>query len=329
MRGKAPLRVRVLGNQGGGLDWDTVSTEELLAFRAASNRKRSSKLARLVTGFPDRQARITECTLRLSGRSLTTRVHRPEGADSSLPLVVQFHGGGFAVGTAVQNDWLNSRLAVRCPAVVVSVEYRLAPEHPLPAPVEDADEALTTVIRDAGEWGVDAARVAVMGESAGGTLAALAAIHARDAGLALRAQVLLYPCVDWTDSMFDYPSIADNAENPTLPLPVLRAYRRFCLPPALDARTVSPLAHSDLGGLAPALVQTAQLDPVEDHGRAYADRLRAEGTDVTLTRYPNATHGFLSAPGLVGAARRAGPEVIDFLRSHLRVPARRPEADRR
>ena len=141
-----------------------------------------------------------------------------------------------------------------------------------------------------------------MGESAGGMIAALIALRARENGPALRAQVLNYPSTDWTDSLTDYPSIAENADNPVLSLSRLRASHRLSTPPAFDSRAVSPLMFDTLAGLPPALIVTGGRDPVSDHGRRYAERLRADGTDARSSRYPNASHVFLSTP-----ARRPMP----------------------
>ena len=141
--------------------------------------------------------------------------------------MLHVHGGGF-VGTAVQSDWVNSHLAARLPAVVVSVEHRLvAPDSPLSAAVDDGWDVLRHVVRHAAQWGVDPARVAVFGESAGAMVTALAAIRAREAGLALRAQVLVNPCVDLTATTFDYASMTEHADSPTLTVPQMRA-----VPPA-------------------------------------------------------------------------------------------------
>lgn len=314
MKGKAPLRTRILKD---GQDWAGMTGEQLIAARAKADRMASSRAAWIVAGRPDRRARIEEGAVDLPGRRLKLRVHRPKGSDRRLPLVVSFHGGGFIGGTAAQNDWINSHLAARCPAVVVSVEYRLAPEHPLPQPVEDGYDTLVRLVEDAAGWGVDPAAVAVMGESAGGMMAALIALRARKDGPPLRAQVLNYPSTDWTETATDYPSITENADNPTLSLSRLHAARRLSLPPDLDPHTVSPLKTGDLAGLPPALVVTAALDPVSDHGSRYTERLRADGAEARLSCYPKAVHSFLSIPGLVPAARPARREILAFLRGHL------------
>jgi acetyl esterase len=313
---RVPLGTRLLKDAN---DWEAMSDEQVIAAREKQIRLASSPVARLVTGRPDRRARITTTPIELPGRRLTLRVHRPSTAGGALPLIVSFHGGGFIGGTAAQNDWLNSHLAAHCPAVVVSVEYRLAPEHRLPAPVDDGYETVERIVEDAEAWGVDPTAVAVMGESAGGTIAALIALRARKDGPALRAQVLNYPATDWTDTATDYPSMTENADNPTLPLSRLRAARKLSLSPDLDPASVSPLKFDDLSGLPPTLVIGAAVDPVLDHGRAYAERLREYGNDARFTSYPRATHTFLSTPGLVPAAKPARREILEFLRRHLRT----------
>jgi acetyl esterase len=314
MRGKAPWRTRILRD---ARDWESMTDDQVIAAREEANRVASSRVARIFTGMPDRRARIEEATIDLPGRSLMLRVHRPRKLDRKLPLVVSFHGGGFIGGTAAQNDWLNSHLAARCPALVVAVEYRLAPQHPLPQPIEDGYDTLVRLVDDATSWGIDPAVVAVMGESAGGTIAALVALRARTDGPRLRAQVLNYPSTDWTETMADYPSIEANADNPGLTLSRMRAARKLSVPSTLDPRSVSPVKFENLAGLPSTLVVTAALDPVADHGSRYVDRLREDGTDARLTCCPRATHGFLSTPGLVPAARPARREILAFLRGHL------------
>jgi acetyl esterase len=319
MRGKAPLRTRILRDTQ---DWEAMTDDQVIAAREKATRAASSPAARFVTGLPDRRAHIEETTIDLPGRRLALRVHRPKKAGRTLPLIVSFHGGGFIAGTAAQNDWLNSHLAARCPAVVVSVEYRLAPQHPLPQPVEDGYDTLARLVQQAAGWGIDPGAVAVMGESAGGTIAALLALRTRKDGPPLRAQVLNYPSTDWTETMADYPSIAQHADNGTLSLSRWRTGRRLSVPPALDPRTVSPVKFENLAGLPPTLVVTAALDPLADQGRRYVERLCEDGTDARLSCYPRATHTFLSTPNLVPAARPARREILAFLRDRLH-PARR------
>ncbi len=317
---RPPLSIRLLHALRKEPDWLTMPAEALDAFRDAENRRRASGLARVITGFPDRRAAIGWQQLALPDRVLRVRVYRPSprrGGSTSLPLVLHVHGGGF-VGTAVQSDWVNSHLAGRLPAVVVSVEHRLlAPGISMSAAVDDGWDALHHVVQDAAHWGVDPARVAVFGESAGSVVAALAAIRARDCDLMLRAQVLVNPCVDLTSTAFDYASMSEHATSPTLTVTQMELLRRLAVPEGTDPRAVSPLFADDLSGLAPTLVVVPTLDPLADHGRTYAERLRKAGTPTRLTEHSGATHGFLSMPGVVPHARPARTEITDFLRDRL------------
>ncbi|MCX4831537.1 alpha/beta hydrolase [Streptomyces sp. NBC_01016] len=305
-------------------DFSAITNEELIAYREAENRFRASRAARVVLGEPDPDAVVDWRNVALPGRDLPVRVYRPAatrdaeaGGRVDLPLVIHVHGGGF-VGTAAQCDWANSHLAARLPAVVVSVEHRLvAQDSTLPHAADDGWDVLRHVVRNAGQWGVDPARTAVFGESFGGLISALSAIRAREAGLRLRAQVLVNPAVDVTDTMEDHSSTAEYAYSPTRALPLLRFLRRLSVPPGIDARAYSPLYADDLGGLAPALVVVPTQDAVADHGRRYAERLREAGTPVRLTEYPGAKHAFLSLPGMEPQAEAARTEIREFLGAAL------------
>lgn len=299
-------------------DWPAMSAEELAAYRDAENRFRASDAARALTGAPDPGAVIGWREVALPGRDLPVRVYRPAGhAGGDLPLVLHVHGGGF-VGTAVQSDWVNSHLAAHLPAVVVSVEHRLLDQAtPLAAAVADGWDVLQHVVRDAERWGVDPARTVVFGESCGGLICALAAIRASRSGPRLAAQVLVNPAVDATETMLDHPSATAYARTPSLSVPVLKLFRRLGVPPGTDPRTVSPLYAGDLDALAPALVVVPTHDPLADHGRRYAERLRAAGTPTRLSEYPGAGHAFLSTPGLAPQAEAAKTEILAFLRAAL------------
>jgi acetyl esterase len=314
---RPPWGIRVLSALGKEPDWDAMTAERLADLRAAENRKRASKVARVVTGCPDREAGIRWDQVVFRDRTVPVRVYRPVGGGGGLPLVLHVHGGGF-VGTAVQSDWVNSHLAARLPAVVVSVEHRLlAPGTALPAAVADGWDVLRHVLD---HWDVDPARTAVFGESFGGLVAASVAVLARDAGVPLRAQVLVNPALDVSETGFDHPSVAEHATSPTLTLGAMRLLRRLAAPPGVDPVPLSPLRAEDLGGLAPALVVVPTVDPIADHGRRYAERLAAAGTPARLTEHFGATHAFLSMSGLVPHAKAARAEVVDFLRGHLRAP---------
>ncbi len=246
---------------------------------------------------------------------------------SGAPVVVNLHGGGWVLGNLQQSEWSCSTLAARLGAVVVSVDYRLAPEHPAPAGFDDCWAVVRHLSRDASEVGGDATRVAVTGDSAGGNLAALVAIAHRDALRAggpdapaapLRHQALVYPAVDLTLAS---PSIHARPHAPVLPR---RNIDRFLehyltgshLGPADPA--VSPL-HADLEDVAPALVITADNDPLEDDGERYADALRAAGVPVRYTRYERVPHGFLTFPGAAPAARQALAELVQELGARARL----------
>lgn len=305
-------------------DFATLTSEELITWRNAENLFRMSDAAREILGAADPAATIEWQTVPLPGRDLPVRVYRPapERADDAaghtrLPLVLHVHGGGF-VGTAAQCDWTNSHLAARLPATVVSVEHRLLdPDTPLSAAVDDGWDVLQRVLQDSDHWGIDPTRIAVFGESFGALISALTAIRAAQTGLRLRAQVLVNPAVDVTETMLDYSSVAQYADTPTLAMPQLRLIQRLAGSPRTDPCDLSPLYADELSGLAPALVLVPTADPLADHGRRYAHRLRTAGTTTQLTEYPDAPHAFLTLPGVVTQAEAARAEISDFLRASL------------
>lgn len=214
---RLPRGVRLLHALQKEPDWPAMTATELASYREKANRLASSRLARVITGRPDRGAEIGWEKVSVADRVVPVRVYRPSptgAAEAALPLVLQVHGGGFA-GTAAQCDWMNSHLAVRLPAVVVSVEHRLlAWGSPMLAAVDDGWDVQCHVIEYADRWGIDPARAAVAGESGGALIAALAAVRAGSCGLPLRAQVLTNPVCDLTGTMLDYASISRHADGP-------------------------------------------------------------------------------------------------------------------
>ncbi|GAA1688148.1 alpha/beta hydrolase [Glycomyces endophyticus] len=322
MSEKPHLGVRLLVKDA--TDWDSIDTAGIVAMRAKAEKLLASPLLRFVTKRPDAGARIEECHLDLPGRRLRLRAFVPERAEGPRPLVLSFHGGGFIGGSPEQNDWVNSGMSAALGAVVVGVDYRLAPEHPLPAPVEDGVDALEALARDPFGWGVDPERIAVFGESAGGTIAALLALRSREEGPRVRAQVLVYPGTDWSATATEYPSMERNGRNPGLSVERFRKCADLALAPGDDGEVYSPAKFAGLADAPPALVVVGGLDAALDHGRRYVERLEEAGSAARIIVHPRATHGYVSTPGLVPAARPAREAIVAFLAERLAVePARR------
>ena len=256
---------------------------------------------------------LTDATAAGAAGPVPVRTYRPAGPSAERPpVVLNFHGGGWAVGSLDGADWLCSSVAATVGAVVVSVAYRLAPGHRWPAAAEDCYAALVDVVARAAELGVDPARVAVMGDSAGGNLAAVVSLMARDrSGPAIASQALLYPATDLTLSS---PSIERNAHAPVLTAGDCRAFRDHYLG-GQDPRHpyASPLFASDHRGLPPALVQVAEHDPIRDDGLRYAAALREAGVAVRTTTYVGMPHGYLSFPRLCRSAPQALHELCTEL----------------
>jgi acetyl esterase/lipase len=249
--------------------------------------------------------------------SVAARVYRPVHATEELPVVVDFHGGGWALGNPSTSAWRCSEVAAAARVVVVSVDYRKAPQHPHPAAVEDCLDAVGWVARSAGDIGGRGDRLAVMGASAGGNLAAVVSRLARDAGgPPIRHQVLVYPS---TDATLSSRSVEEKRDAPVLPRSHIETYLAHYLSGGSDPRdpTVSPLLADDLTGLPEALVIVAEHDPLVDEGRAYAERLAAAGVPVRLTEYVGMVHGFLSFPGAARSAPQAVAEIAQELRRTL------------
>jgi acetyl esterase len=243
---------------------------------------------------------------------IPVRVYAPESAEP-LPIIAYFHGGGWVFMGIETHDWICRRLANACSAVVVSVEYRLAPEHKFPAGLDDC-MAVTTWLAENGEvLGGDPARLAVAGDSAGGNLAAAVALASRaDDGPRLAAQVLVYPA---TDAACATPSIVQNAEGYLLTAEAMRWFWEQYLGPGGDSDDgyASVLRHPDLAGLPPTLVITAEYDPLRDEGEAYGEHLAQAGVEVSTRRFDGMIHGFLGMDELVPEANEAMDEITKFL----------------
>ncbi len=248
------------------------------------------------------------------------RVYRPPTADgTTLPVVVFIHGGGWSVGDLDTYDGIARDHAVRAHAVVVSVEYRLAPEHPFPAAVDDAWAATQWVAAHAAELGADPDRLAVAGDSAGGNLSAVMAQLARDAGgPAIRFQLLWYPATTGDTSL---PSFKENADAPILDLAAVKGFTKWYVSKDVDLTnppaTLLPARAESLADLPPAYIATAGHDPLRDDGARYAELLRAAGVPVELHVAETLVHGYLGYVGVVPAATEASERALAALRAAL------------
>lgn len=254
------------------------------------------------------------------GYEIPLRIYRPRAirdAQSDVPVIVFFHGGGWVLGNVVNYDPLCTHLATEVGAVVVSVDYRLAPEHPAPTAAHDAVDATTWIAAQSDVLRADAHRLAVCGDSAGANLAAVVAQAVRDGGADwIRHQALLYPATDLTMAS---PSIDEHAHAPILTRTSILAFREHYVPDRdWENPIVSPL-FGRLEGLPPALVQTADLDPIRDDGTRYAVALRSAGVETRHTNYLKVPHGFASFPGASAAGPQQRWELVSELRRHLGV----------
>ncbi len=249
------------------------------------------------------------------------RVYRPAVSPTS-PTVVYLHGGGFVIGDLDTHDIPVRILATDLGAVTVSVDYGLAPEHPFPEGVDDSWSAFTDVVARIGDFGGDPTRLVVAGDSAGANLAAVTAVRARDAGIALAAQLLVYPTVDPGG---DYRSRTENADGYFLTARDMDWFFQHYTGVAADspeARAlvadprVAPLHTPNLAGVAPAVIATAEYDPLRDEGIAYAAALEADGVQVWTRTYPGLIHGFYGTP--LPAALQATHEIDAVVAALLR-----------
>jgi acetyl esterase len=246
-----------------------------------------------------------------SGATILARLYRPlahgmheAAAPADRPLIAFFHGGGWVFGTVDTHDGVCRAVANAAGTVVASIGFRPAPEHPFPAPLDDAVEAIRWLFERGRSWGDGNGRLAVAGDSSGGNLAAAAALRLRDeGGPPLDAQILLYPLLDPTMSS---ASIEEHADDPFLSKDEVAWYWDQYVGPNQEARWdpyAAPSRAADLSGLPPALVVTAENDPLRDEGESYARRLMESGVVTTAVRVPGMVHGFVSMGGVLGEAR--------------------------
>ncbi|HEX7095791.1 MAG TPA: alpha/beta hydrolase [Acidimicrobiales bacterium] len=253
--------------------------------------------------------------------AIPVRVYTPDSTDSApRGVLVYFHGGGFVAGSIASHDGTVRELAAGAGCIAVSVEYRLAPEHPYPAAFEDCVAALDWVFANAPEIGGDPARVAIGGDSAGGNLCAAVALHNRDrGGPKLAFQLLVYPVID---PACDTSSMHDNGTGFMLRADAMRwMWEVYAGSAGVDENDpyLCPVAAKDLSGLPPTLVITAELDPLRDEGEAYARRLQEAGVPTRMSRYDGQIHGFFSMYALAPQARVAADEAARALREALQA----------
>ena len=299
----------------GGPPMEQMTPQELRADRAA----KADAMAAL--GGPLQEvARVEDRTIPGPAQVIPIRVYWPE-AGKNLPALVYYHGGGWVIGNIDGSDRTCRALANASGCVIVSVDYRLAPEHKFPAAVEDADAALRYVADHAREFDIDPYRIAAGGDSAGGNLAAVACLMARDrGGPNIAFQLLVYPVVDYDDNR---PSLQQFAQGYFLTRPMVDYFWGHYLDTPADGRNphASPIKAESLAGLPPAMVITAECDPIRDQGEAYAERLREAGVPVSTKRYEGAIHVFFNLAGVVDLGKQAIQDAGAALRAALRTGA--------
>lgn len=248
------------------------------------------------------------------GHALPARLYAP--TDGVLPVLMFFHGGGFTVGSIATHDILCRVLSEKSGCAVVSLDYRLAPEHKFPTASNDAWDALRHLAESAAQFGIDGSRIAVGGDSAGGTLAAVCAILARDAGLPLVLQMLIYP---GTTSHQDTASHLRFAKGPLLGEALISYFFDQYVTSKADRDDwrFAPLNAEDIDGVAPAWIGLAECDPVVDEGIAYADKLRASGVPVELEIYRGVIHEFVKMGRAIPEALQAHEDAARALKEAL------------
>ena len=285
------------------LDLAERSTRPLLeSLDPPAARLQYAEMVAAASGEPPAGVLTEESTIPGPDGELPTRLYRPQGAKGPLPILIFFHGGGYVIGDRDTHDIPCRQLCLGAACLVVSVDYRLAPEHPFPAPVDDAWAATRWVVDHARELGGDPACVAVGGDSAGGNLAAIVChLAKREGSPKLAYQLLIYPGTDLTGSL---PSHKALGQGYRLTTELLDWFMKHYFSDGGDRGQLiaSPLFADDFADLPPAFILTAGYDPLKDEGSAYADKLRAAGVEAEFVEYGGMIHGFITMGGLIDAA---------------------------
>ena len=328
------LQVRLSGRPPIMLDGDTLAPEVQLGLAMlerrneprpetqtpAEARRRRRQLMEIYAGKPTAVGSVADLELD-TAPPLRGRHYAPAEMGGPHPVLVYYHGGGFTYGDLDTHDAVCRILCRHSGAHVLAIDYRLAPEHPFPAAVDDARAALAWAYANAADLGADPHRIGVAGDSAGGNLAAVVAqLAAHDGGPAPVLQVLIYPVTDFSErrpsrQLFSEGFLLTDAEMDWFEANYLGAGSSHQSDPR-----ASPLLAADLAGLAPALVVTAAFDPLRDEGEAYARALGNAGTPATLRRIPGFVHGFISAAGVSRSSRDVLVEIAGATRAMFAAP---------
>jgi acetyl esterase len=324
-------KVRLSGRPPVEIDGDTLDPGTQLALAMLERRREPPpetlppaqarvnrrKLSAVYAGRPIQVGAVTDLQLQIDGAGpLRARHYAPQELGDPHPLLVYYHGGGFTYGDLDTHDGVCRVLCRHAGAHLLAIDYRLAPEHPFPAAVEDARTALRWACEHAADLGADPRRIGVGGDSAGGNLAAVVSqLAARDGGPSPILQLLIYPVTDFTRrrrsrELFGEGFLLRNSEMDWFEDNYFGSERAHVADPR-----ASPLLAEDLSGLAPAFVVTAAFDPLRDEGEDYAAALRDAGTRVTLRRFPGFIHAFTAAVGVSRTSRDAVIEIAGVTRA--------------
>ena len=274
---------------------------------------RTNMLARPRAPGPD-VAKVEDRAIPSGGVQIPVRIYTPAGS-GPFPVLAWYHGGGWVLGNLETADGTARHLAVAAGCVVVSVDYRLAPEAKFPLPFNDCYAATEWIVQNAASLNVDPARLAVGGDSAGGNLAAAVCLRAKEqGGLDVAFQLLVYPV---TSVAYGTCSYVQNANGYLLTMAAMKWFWNHYLSSEADAANpyAAPMAAKDLSGLPPALVITAEFDPLRDEGEAYAQRLQAAGVAATATRYDGMIHGFFGMSAVMDQGKKAISEASSALKA--------------